>query len=102
MTTEQHLFNPDGGLVAVLPASASHETILRAAYALAPRDLIAAAEGDDSIDLVVFAMEEKPQGDLIRPLGVSLPLTQRKEAERRLMELAVLDLWDRGWSMQST
>lgn len=99
--TEAHLYNPEGGLVAILAPEATHEDILRAAYSLDPGDILAAAADGPDWSLVIFLTEDKPAGDITRPLDVSLkegtvPLDQ---ISPRLKELAVLDLWDRGWRL---
>lgn len=97
---EAHLFNPDGGLVAVLPHPATAEDIFRAAYQLAPRDIVAALADGDDWGLSILAMEERPAGSLVRDLPYRLKDDGRQDATARLLELAVLDLWDRGWSVK--
>lgn len=99
---EAHLFNPDGGLVAVLPHPASHEAILRAAYGLGQKDVIAAVANEDlGWQLTIIALEEKPAGDMLRSLPFHLNDRRSEGTEARLMEFAVLDLWDRGWSVKA-
>lgn len=96
-----HLFDPDGGLVAVLPHPASHEDILRAAYGLGQKDMIAALAHEDlGWQLTILALEERPAGNLLRDLPFSVRDDGSPNATARLMEMAVLDLWDRGWSIR--
>ena len=99
---EAHLFNPDGGLVAVLPAQPSPEDIFRAAYNLGEKDVVVSTLGDREWVLTILAFDEKPQGDLLR----TTPFTLREGTVKpphitpRLLEMALLDLWDRGWSIK--
>lgn len=99
--TESHLYNPEGGLVAVLPPEATPEDILRSAYNLGPGDMLAAAADGPDWSLVIFLTEDRPTGDITRSLDVSLKegSVALDQIETCLMELAVLDLWDRGWRL---
>lgn len=100
--SEQYLHDDRGNLVAVLPPDASHETLVRAAYGLDPRDIVAAVACEGAgWELTIIAMAEKPTGDVLRPLPFRVKDDGSKGVEARLFEMAVLDLWDRGWTIKS-
>lgn len=100
--SESHLLDPAGELVAVLSAQASHEDIIRAAYSLAPEDILAAAADGPEWNLVIFLTGDRPAGDITRSIGVSIKegAVEEDQITTSLLELAVLDLWDRGWQLE--
>jgi hypothetical protein len=97
--SESHLFNPAGDLFAMLPSPATHDAILRAAYGLDPRDVLTCCAGHDDWTLTIIPLAERPAGNILRPL----PFTVKEDVIPMarvgdyLKELAVLDLWDKGW-----
>lgn len=99
--SEQYLHDERGNLVAVLPAPASNETIFRAAYGMGEKDIVVALAEGDHWELTILAMEERPEGSLLRDLPYRLRDDGGKDATARLLEMAVLDLWDRGWTIKS-
>jgi hypothetical protein len=101
---EAHLFNPEGGLVAVLPHPAPLEGIVRAAYGLGPRDVITSTLGGDHWTLTIFALEEKPAGDMLRRLDHRLRVGQvpTEQVTASLLELVTHELWDKGWSIKTS
>lgn len=97
---ELHLFDPQGGLCAVLAAPATPQTVLRAAYALGPADVLGALAGDDGWELAIVLAEPIP-GSLVRPLGFRADNGAALEKiEQALFELATADLWDKGWTLK--
>jgi hypothetical protein len=97
---ESHLFNPSGDLVGILPHDADSEAIVRLAYGLDERDVLSSTS--DALDvwhLTITLLAEMPAGNRLRHLPFSIrdgavPLS---EVTVRLAEMAVLDLWDKGW-----
>lgn len=97
---ELHLFDPQGGLCAVLAAPATPQAILRAAYALGPEDVLGALADDDGWALTIVLAEPIP-GSLVRPLGFRVDNGAVPDGiERTLFELATADLWDKGWTLR--
>jgi hypothetical protein len=97
---ELHLFDPQGGLCAVLAAPAMPQAILRAAYSLGPTDVLGALADDDGWELTIVLAEPIP-GSLVRPLGFRANGTAPDGIERTLLETALADLWDRGWVIRT-
>lgn len=96
------LLNPDGDVVGYLDGSHSHETVFRLAYGLDAADMVTAVLEGDLWTLSALVLSESPTGPVTRDFPFSLkegtvPVVQ---VEASLLELAVLDLWDRGWSLE--
>lgn len=96
------LLNPAGDCVGILEGAPSHEAIVRLAYGLDEADMVTGVLDGDTWSLTILAFAERPAGEITRPLNFTLKVgaVPVDQVEGRLMELAVLDLWDRGWSLE--
>lgn len=96
------LMNPVGEVVGFLDDAPSHEAIFRLAYSLDEGDMVTGLLEGDNWTLSILALSERPAGSLTRELQFSLKVGSLpvEDVEGRLLELAVLDLWDRGWSLE--
>jgi len=101
MNTITRLFNSTGDLVGILPSGADAQAIVRLAYGLADRDVLSSTS-DDFWHLTITAMAEMPAGNRLRllPFTVRDGIVPLNEVTDRLAEMAVLDLWDRGWQVE--
>lgn len=99
--SKQYLIDAAGKTVETFESAPTHETILRAAYGLRKGDVLTGLLDGDTWHLGIIIMDDQPKGDVTRTLGFTAPASMPgPKVEPHLMELAVLDLWDKGWTIK--
>jgi len=100
---QARLLNPAGDLVGTLEGQPTPEAILRLAYSLHKDDVLTGLLDGDQWRLGVIIMDQQPGGDVTRtfPQSVRADAMPAERVEGYLMELALLDLWDRGWALEA-
>jgi hypothetical protein len=86
--------------VGILPHDADSETIVRLAYGLAERDVLSStSDALDVCHLTITLLAEMPAGNRLRhlPFSIREGVVPPNAVTDRLAEMAVLDLWDKGW-----
>ena len=99
---QARLLNPAGDLVGTLEGQPTPEAVLRLAYGLHPDDVMLSLLDGDSWHLGILVMHQRAAGEATRLLPFSMKTSApgSREADRHLMEMALLDLWDRGWVLE--
>lgn len=100
--SSQYLIDATGNTVGTFESSPSHEAILRAAYGLSKGDVMMSLLDGDSWHLGILVMDERAEGEATRflPFSIKVGAPGSHKADRHLMEMAVLDLWDKGWTIK--
>jgi hypothetical protein len=99
---QSRLLNPAGDLVGTLEGQPTPEAVLRAAYGLSKGDVMMSLLDGDSWHLGILVMDDRAEGEATRflPFSIKVGAPGSQQADRHLMELALLDLWDKGWSLE--
>lgn len=99
---QARLLNPAGDLVGTLEGQPTPEAVLRLAYGLHQDDMMMSLLDGDSWHLGILVMHQRAAGEATRllPFSIKVGAPGSQQADRHLMEMALLDLWDRGWSLE--